>query len=52
MFTSVGLVKRLMETARTRTGLRVVVDIVDKVYETGRKVSEEVKQTLNIVPSS
>ena len=49
IFTSVALVKQLMEKARTRTGLSVVVDVLDKIYETGRKVAEEVKQTLNIL---
>jgi hypothetical protein len=49
IFTSVGLVKRLMEKARTRTGLQVVVDVVDRVYETGRKVAKEVKKALNLV---
>jgi Rhodopirellula transposase DDE domain len=49
IFKSVALVKQLMEKARTRTGLSVVVDIVDKIYETGRKVAESVKETLNIV---
>ena len=49
IFKSVALVKQLMEKARTRTGLSVVVDILDKIYETGRKVAESVKQTLNIV---
>lgn len=49
LFTSVALVKRLMEKTRTRTGLRVVVDVVDKVYETGRKVAESVKRGLHLV---
>ncbi len=49
MFTSVGLVKHLMEQARTRTGLRVVVDVVDKVYETGRRVAKAVKKALPFV---
>jgi Rhodopirellula transposase DDE domain len=49
IFKSVALVKQLMEKARTRTGLSVVVDIVDKIYATGRKVAESVKETLNIV---
>ncbi len=49
IFTSLSLVKRLMEKTRTRTGLRVVVDIVEKVYETGRKVAEAVKQALHVV---
>jgi hypothetical protein len=49
IFTGVGLVRELMGAARTRTGLRVVVDIVDQVYETGRKVSEEVKAGLHVL---
>ncbi len=49
IFKSMALVKQLMEKTRTRTGLSVVVDILDKVYQTGRKASEEVKQSLNIV---
>lgn len=49
IFTSVGLVKQLMQKARTRTGLSVVVDVLDKVYQTGRKVADEVKRSLNLV---
>jgi Rhodopirellula transposase DDE domain len=49
IFRSVALVKQLMEKARTRTGLQVVVDVVEKVYETGRRVADEVKKTLNFV---
>lgn len=49
IFTSVALVKQLLEKARTRTGLRVIVDIVTTVYATGRKVAEEVKQALRLV---
>jgi hypothetical protein len=37
IFESVALVKELMEKTRTSTGLRVTVDILDKVYQTGRK---------------
>ena len=48
IITGVGLVKQLMEKARTRTGLRVIVDVLDKVYQTGRKVAEEVKESLNL----
>jgi hypothetical protein len=49
VFTSVALVKQLMQKARTRTGLQVVVDVLDKVYETGRRVAEEVKEALHLV---
>jgi hypothetical protein len=49
---SVALVKRLMEKTRTRTGLEVVVEVLDKVYETGRRVAEQVKKALNLVRDS
>jgi hypothetical protein len=49
IFQSVALVADLMRTARTRTGLSVVVDILDKVYELGRKVSQATKDAVNVV---
>lgn len=49
IFQSVALVKELMEKTRTRTGLKVVVDILDRVYATGRKVAKEIKESLNIL---
>lgn len=48
LFNSIGLVKQLMETTTTRTGLRVSVRILDKVYATGRKVASDFKQTMRI----
>ena len=41
IFESVGLVKELMERARTSTGLRVTVDILDKVYRTGGSMRKD-----------
>jgi Rhodopirellula transposase DDE domain len=49
IFESVELVKALMEKAKTSTGLRVTVDIIDKVYQTGRKYAEGFKETMKIV---
>ena len=49
IFTSLGLVKTLMEKTRTNTGLSVVVNVVDQVYQTGRKVTDNFKKTLKIV---
>lgn len=46
---SVDLVAELMRKAKTRTGLSVEVDIVDKVYEIGRKVSQAAKDAVNLV---
>ena len=49
IFESVGLVKELMEKASTSTGLRVTVDILDKVYQTGRKYAAGFKEGMKIV---
>ena len=49
IFESVELVKELMEKARTSTGLQVTVDILDKVYQTGRKYAEGFKEDMKIV---
>jgi hypothetical protein len=48
IFTSLDLVKQLMQTTKTRQGLTVVVQIIDKVYQTGREVSAEFKKHLPI----
>ncbi len=48
VFSSVELVKQLMEKTHTSKGLRVVVTILDTVYEIGRKVAEDFKETLRI----
>jgi len=49
VFHTVGVVKSLMEKTRTQTGLQVTVDIIDKVYEIGRKCSKGFKQNMKIV---
>ena len=49
IFESVELVKGLMERAKTSTGLRVTVDIPDKVYQTGRKYVKGFKENMEIV---
>lgn len=49
IFHNVELVAELMRKARTRMGLSVVVDIIDKVYETGRKVGQVTKDAVNLV---
>jgi hypothetical protein len=48
-FESVELVRELMEKAQTSTGLRVTVDILDKVYQTGRKYAAGFKEGMKIV---
>ena len=49
IFESMELVKELMEKARTSTGLRVTVEILDKVYQTGRKYAEGFKEDMKIM---
>ena len=49
ILTSYELTKTLLERATTRTGLQVVAHIIDKVYETGRKVADDFKETMRIV---
>jgi hypothetical protein len=49
IFDSVATVKRLLEKTRTSKGLGVVVEVVEKVYETGRKYAEGFKKDMKIV---
>lgn len=49
VFTSVELVKELMEKTHTKTGLQAFVHIIDKVYRTGRKVAADFKENMRIV---
>jgi Rhodopirellula transposase DDE domain len=46
---SVDLCAEQMRKAKTRTGLSVVVDIVEKVYQIGAKVSEAAKGAIRII---
>ena len=43
------LMKELIEKTTTKTGLKVVACIVNKVYETGRKVTKDFKESMRIV---
>jgi hypothetical protein len=49
IFKTVEVVKDLMEKAKTKTGLKVFAAVLDKEYKTGRTVTEEFKQTMEIV---
>jgi hypothetical protein len=49
IFTTPEQVRYYMSQTQTRTGLSVVANIVDKVYETGRKVIDGFKKTMRIV---
>jgi hypothetical protein len=49
IFTSMEVVMRLMERTHTQQGLSVTVQIIDKVYATGRKVAESFRHHLPIL---
>ena len=49
ILTSHTLVQTLLERATTRTGLKVVVNITEKIYQTGRKVADDYPDTMRIV---
>jgi hypothetical protein len=38
-----------MEKSHTKTGLSVVVNVLDKIYKTGRKVADGFKNTMKII---
>jgi len=42
------IVKELIETTKTKTGLTVTANIIKKVYETGRKYAKNFKETMQI----
>ena len=48
IFKTVEQVRHYMAKAKTRTGLSVAVNIIDKIYQKGRKVAEDFKKTLAI----
>lgn len=49
IFDQVETVKDLMATATTKTGLKVFTTVLDKVYETGKKATEDIKANIKIV---
>jgi transposase len=49
IFSSVALVKELMAKTKTSKGLKVVVEIIEKVYCTGRKVAAGFKLNMSII---
>jgi hypothetical protein len=49
VFQTVDLVKGLIEKTKTSKGLEVTVDVIDKVYQTGRKCAAGFKQNMKIV---
>ena len=48
IFHTVEIAKQFIERAKTTTGLKVTVSLLDKVYETGRKYAADFKTTMQI----
>lgn len=49
IFKSVAMVKELIQKTTTTAGLKVTVNIIDKVYQTGRRANENFKENMQIV---
>ena len=49
IFKNIEIVKELMKKTTTSKGLKAIVQILDRVYETGRKVADDFKTTMQIV---
>jgi hypothetical protein len=49
IFDSYALVQELIETTTTSTGLQVAAHLIDKVYATGQRVTDEFKANLPIL---
>ena len=49
IFKDIEIVKQLMEKAKTENGLKVIVNIIDKEYQTGRQISDDFKENMSIV---
>jgi hypothetical protein len=49
IFTSLELVKNLAERTKTKTGLSVVAQVLDKVFETGREATQAFKESMPII---
>lgn len=48
VFHSIDVVKDFMNKAKTSTGLKVTVDVLTKVYETGKKCAADFKENMKI----
>jgi hypothetical protein len=49
IFHTVDIAQQFIERAKTATGLRVTVRILDKVYQAGRTYAADFKQNMKIV---
>jgi hypothetical protein len=49
VFTNIERVKKLIEQTKTKKGLQVFVNLIETIYETGRKVCERFKNYMPII---
>lgn len=49
VFKSIELVKSLVDKTTTSTGLKVVTRITKKIYQTGKKITDDFKKNANII---
>ncbi len=49
IFDTVETARDLVATTTTKTGLQVFTTIIDEVYQTGKKVAENFKETMQII---
>ena len=49
VFHCVEIVKELIAKTKTRTGLKVTVDVIDKVYEVGKKYAIGFKKNMRLI---
>jgi len=49
VFENIELVKELMQNTKTRKGLEVEVEIIDRFYEVGREANDDFKQNMGIL---
>jgi len=49
IFKNLEIVKDVIGKAKTKKGLKVFASIHDKLYETGKKVQQEFKETMKII---
>jgi len=49
VFKSIDIVKKAMGNAKTKSGLKTVSSVLEKVYDTGKKVTKNFKQNMKII---
>lgn len=49
IFKSHEFVQKMIETTKTKPGLKVIANIIKKEYKTGRKVAKNFKKNMKII---